>query len=199
MYRVAHHGPAIMPPSGNGGIAHPFTITQGSDESRIVLAQDGLRVTAFAVDHAPVFPAVGYRFDYKGRSIVISGDTAPSPVLLKYARGTDVLFHEGLQPAMVAVIGEESARHGFTTAAQIMRDIPSYHTSPEDAARIAQEAGVKQLIFYHIIPPLPDVYLNAAFLALAPKAYSGPIAVGRDGTMVSLTPGNSTVTMRQVR
>jgi ribonuclease Z len=197
-YRIAHHGEATMPPSGNGGIAHPFTLTEGSDASQAILQQDGVTVTAFAVNHAPVFPAAGYRFDYKGRSIVISGDTAPSPTLARYARGVDVLFHEGLQTTMVSSIEQATARANRPTAAKIMHDIPSYHTTPEDAARIAQQAGVRQLVFYHIIPPLPLAYLNAAFLGDAPKLFSGPITVGRDGTMISLTPGNTTVTMREL-
>jgi len=85
-----------------------------------------------------------------------------------------------------------------TTAAKIMHDIPSYHTTPEDAARIAQQAGVRQLVFYHIIPALPLAYLNAAYLGDAPKIFSGPITVGRDGTMISLTPDNTTVTIREL-
>ena len=197
-YRVAHHGEATMPPSGNGGIARPFTIVEGSDAGQVILQEDGVTVTTFAVNHAPVFPAVGYRFDYKGRSIVISGDTAPSPVLAKYARGVDVLFHEGLQTAMVSRIQDAMARANRASAAKIMHDIPSYHTTPEDAARIAQQAGVRWLVFYHIIPALPLAYFDAAFLGDAPKIFSGLITVGRDGTMISLAPGTTTVSVRQL-
>jgi ribonuclease Z len=191
VYRVAHHGAATLPPSGNGGIARPFTIAEGSDmseaaASQVILQEDGVTVTTFAVNHTPVFPAVGYRFDYKGRSIVISGDTAPSPTLTKYARGADVLFHEGLQTTMVSRMQDTLARTNRTTAAKIMHDIPSYHTTPEDAARIAREAGVRQLVFYHIIPALPLAYLDAAFLGDAPKIFLGPITVGRDGTAYGL-------------
>jgi ribonuclease Z len=198
VYRIAHHGEATLPPSGNGGIAHPFTIAEGSDAGQVILQEDGVTVTTFAVNHAPVFPAVGYRFDYKGRSIVISGDTAPSPTLTKFAGGVDVLFHEGLQTTMVSLIGDTLTSANRTTGAKIMHDIPSYHTTPEDAARIAQQAGVRQLVFYHIIPALPLAYMNAAFLGDAPKLFSGPITVGRDGTMISLTPGNTTVTLREL-
>ena len=197
-YRVAHHGEKTMPPSGSGGIAHPFTIEPGSDVSQVVLREDGLTVTAFPVNHTPVFPAVGYRVDYGGRSIVISGDTAPSPVLTRYAQGADVLFHEGLQPAMVAQIGTAMAALNRAGAAKIMADIPSYHTTPEDAARIAQQAGVRYLMFYHTIPPLPAAYMNAAFLGDAPNIFNGPVTVSKDGTMVSLTPGNTRVALREL-
>jgi ribonuclease Z len=198
VYRVAHHGAATLPPSGNGGAARAFTITEGVDTGQVILQEDGVTVTTFAVDHTPVFPAVGYRFDYQGRSIVISGDTAPSPTLTKYAQGVDVLFHEGLQTTMVSRMQDTLTLANRTTAAKIMHDIPSYHTTPEDAARIAQQAGVRQLVFYHVIPALPLAYLNAAFLGDAPKIFSGPITVGRDGTMISLTPGNTTVTIREL-
>lgn len=198
IYRVAHHGEAFMPPSGNGGIARPFTLVDGSDQSQVILAQDGLTITAFAVNHAPVFPAAGYRFDYRGRSVVISGDTAPSPVLAKYARGADVLFHEGLQTTMVSIMHDAAARAGRTTGAKILADIPSYHTTPEDAARIAQYAGVRYLMFYHTIPAMPFSYVRAAFLGDAPKIFKGPITVGKDGMLLSLTPGNTVVTMREL-
>ena len=197
-YRVAHHGEAALPPSGAAGVARPFTLVDGSDASQIVLEQDGLTITAFAVHHNPVFPAAGYRFDYQGRSIVISGDTAPSPALETYAHGVDVLFHEGLQTAMVSLIGEAATRNHRATAAKIMADIPSYHTTPEDAARIADRAGVRQLIFYHTIPPLPYAYLNDAFLGDAPRIFKGPITVSKDGLLVSLPPHSVVVAMRQL-
>ena len=69
-YRVVHHGPRTMPPSGAGGIAKPFTFGPAEDASVVVVDQDGVKITAFKVDHRPVVPAVGYRFDYKGRSLV---------------------------------------------------------------------------------------------------------------------------------
>jgi ribonuclease Z len=196
--RIAHHGEATMPPSGNGGFARPFTLADGSDKGQVILEKEGLTITAFAVNHAPVFPAAGYRFDYRGRSVVVSGDTAPSPVLAKYAHAADVLFHEGLQTTMVSIMHDAAARHGRTTAAKILGDIPSYHTTPEDAARIAQLAGVRYLIFYHTIPPIPFSYVNAAFLGDAPKIFKGQITVGKDGMLLSLIPGNTTVTIREL-
>jgi ribonuclease Z len=196
-YRIAHHGNATMPPTGAGGVARPFTI-DGEDWSQVVLNQDGLVVTAFAVNHTPVFPAVGYRFDYQGRSVVISGDTAPSANLARVARGADVLFHEGLQTAMVAVLHDGAVRHGRAGLAKITADIPSYHTTPEDAARIAQQAGVRELMFYHTIPPLPFAYVNATFLGDAPKIFTGPIVVGKDGMLLSLAPGGTSIGMREL-
>jgi ribonuclease Z len=197
-YRTAHHGAATMPPSGAGGIAHVVEIPDGSDASQKIIEQDGVSISMFPVNHAPVQPAVGYRFDYRGRSIVISGDTAASPVLEKNARGVDVLFHEGLQTDMVSIMHEVTEANNRPAGAKILGDIPSYHTRPEDAAKIAQTAGVGHLVFYHTIPPLPMSFLNAAFLGDAAKFYKGPITVSKDGTFVSLPAGNKQILLREL-
>ena len=189
-YRTAHHGPAIMPPSGAGAVAAPFTIAAAP---LVVLDQDGVRVTAFAVDHGPVKPAVGYRFDYKGRSVVISGDTAPSPAVVANAKGADLLVHEALQPRLVARITDALAAKGVANTAQITRDILNYHTSPEAAADAAKAAGVKQLLLNHIVPPLPIKFAYPAFLGGAPQHFSGPITIGEDGMIFSLPAGSSDI------
>jgi ribonuclease Z len=197
-YRVAHHGPDVVPPEGAGGRARTIPIPEGTDDALVVLEEDGLTIRAFNVQHAPVSPAVGYRFDYQGRSVVVSGDTAPSPVLERYARGVDVLLHEGLQTSMVAIVGEAMARNQRSGAAAIMADIPSYHTTPEDAARLAARAGVRHLAFYHTIPPLRFAFLNAAFLGGATALYRGPITVSNDGTLFSLPSGGTVITVREL-
>jgi ribonuclease Z len=189
-YRTAHHGPAIAPPSGAGGVARPFAISpRGSDDRVLVFDADGLRVSAFRVDHGPVDPAVGYRFDYKGRSVVVSGDTTTSTALVAAARGADLLVHEGLQPELVKLTTAALTRRGITGTAQITRDILSYHASPETVAREAQTAGVRFLVFSHVIPQLPSRMMYPAFLGDARRLYDGPIVVGEDGMMFSLPVG----------
>ncbi len=191
-YRIAHHGSAIVPPGGAGGIAIPF-LGPG-----VILRKDGLTVTAFRVDHSPVDPAYGYRFDYKGRSLVVSGDTAKSASLVAAAKGADLLVHEALQPKLVSVLTEALAAKGQANTAQITRDILDYHTSPEEAAEAASAAGVKQLLLNHIVPPMPFRFAYPAFLGDAPKRFSGPITVGEDGMMVSLPAGSATITNKKL-
>ena len=190
-YRTAHHGAAIAPPSGAGGVARPFAIPpRGSDDRVLVFAANGLRVSAFRVDHGPVDPAVGYRFDYKGRSVVVSGDTTTSAALVAAARDADLLVHEGLQPRLVKLTTAALTRRGITGTAQITRDILSYHASPEAVAREAQTAGVRFLVFSHVIPQMPSRMMYPAFLGEARRLYDGPILVGEDGMMFSLLPGS---------
>ncbi|MBI4766523.1 MAG: MBL fold metallo-hydrolase [Deltaproteobacteria bacterium] len=191
-YRILHHGPETVPPAGAGGLARSFDFREGKDEV-VIIAEEGLKITAFKVDHAPVKPAVGYRFDYKGRSVVISGDTVSTPSLFKQARGADLLVMEALQPAMVRILREVGEKIGRTNISKIAGDILNYHASPEDAAKIAARAGARHLLLTHILPPLPVSELKPAFMGEAKKYYKGPITIGEDGLLFSLPAGNKKI------
>jgi len=184
-YRIAHHGPEVVPPSGRGAVAKTFAMPKPA-EAVVILEHGGLRVSAFAVDHGPVHPAVGYRFDYAGRSIVVSGDTSKSQNLQRFAQGADLLVHEGLAPHLVALMTEAAHRSGRTNVEKITRDILSYHTSPVEAAEIARDAGVRMLVFTHLIPPLPNAAIEAVFLNGVSSVWHGPVVVGRDGMTFTL-------------
>lgn len=191
-YRVAHHSEKIMPPGGSGGKGMPFALPPlGKGDEVVVLEDKSLKVTAFRVDHAPIDPAVGYRFDYKGRSVVISGDTKKTPSVQSIAKGVDILVHEALQPTLVKILETEFADHKMNNMSQVMRDILNYHTTPEEAATQAAAAGAKELVLNHIVPPLPVRFAYPAFLGDAAKFYDQPITVGEDGMLFSL-PANST-------
>lgn len=198
-YRTAHHGVGIAPPLGAGGRAVTVPLGEAPDADTVVLDDEGLRITMFRVDHDPVHPAVGYRFDYAGRSVVISGDTAYSESVVEHAAGADLLLHEALQPVLVNLIRNNAAEAGNTNLAQIAEDILDYHTTPEDAARVAQQAGVDALVLYHIVPPAPNRALYAAFLGDARDYYDGPLTVGEDGMWFSLPAGETDEIIRQRR
>ena len=67
-------------------------------DEKVVLDKGGLKITAFEVDHAPIRPAFGYRVDYGGRCVVLSGDTRVSQNLIRHAQGADLLVHEVASP-----------------------------------------------------------------------------------------------------
>lgn len=189
-YRTAHHGEEVAPTSGGGAIAREFEM---SADQVTVLDEGDLTITAFNVVHAPVFPAVGYRFDYKGRSLCISGDTAQSTNLEKACEGVDILVHDALQPSMVKDMERAMTARGNTIAAAIFADILDYHASPEQGAESAQTAGVGMLVLSHLVPPLPTEYLHATFLGDAPNRFDGPIVVGEDGMFFSLPIGSKAI------
>ncbi|MBX9662096.1 MAG: MBL fold metallo-hydrolase [Novosphingobium sp.] len=189
-YRIAHHGPKVVPPSGAGGIARPFDM---AGPAMTVLERDGLKITAFTVNHDPIKPAVGYRFDYKGRSLCISGDTKKSSNLEAVCTGVDILVHEALNPALVQKMEAAAAANGQAGAAKILHDIQDYHTAPWEAAESAQNARTGMLVLSHLVPPLPSRWLYAAFLGDAESRFSGQIVVGEDGMMFSLPAGSKTI------
>jgi ribonuclease Z len=191
-YRVAHHGPAAVPPTGAGMTAEPFALP-APGEAPVVFEAEGLRVTAFAVEHEPVRPAVGYRFEYGGRALVISGDTKKSANLEAMARGVDLLVHEALAPELVLRMNAAATAAGRANLAKITRDILDYHTTPVEAAELASETGAKHLLLHHVVPPLPLPGLEQAFLAGVSDAFSGDVTLGRDGTWVTLPSGSRDV------
>jgi ribonuclease Z len=129
-----------------------------------------VKVTAFLVDHRPVEPAFGYRFDDGKNSIVITGDMRPNPNLIRFAAGADVLVHE-------AFLRRSSA------PSERWSSIYDYHSSAREAGEAAEKAKVKTLVLTHLIPA------NATeqdFLNEAKSAFSGKIMVGRDLMSVKL-------------
>ena len=198
-YRTAHHGAAVADPAGFGGVAEVIPAPTGPGNTAVVLDEGDLRITVIAVDHKPVSPAFGFRVDYKGRSVVISGDTTYSADLVAASKGVDVMLHEALKPEMVAEMRDAAAAKGVNNIAKVMGDILDYHASPEDAARAAKDAGAKSLVLYHIVPPLPSAMLNAAFLGDAPGIFSGPIKVAEDGLLISLPAGGTAINQSVIR
>lgn len=181
-YRTAHHGKAIAEPRSAGLAAISFDAAS----SQVVFEQDGLRVTAFSVRHDPVAPAVGYRFDYNGRSVVISGDTAFTPNLIEAAQGADLLIHEAQANHMVAKMQAAAGKAGNARLAKILGDIPTYHTSPEDAARAANEAGARWLVLSHLTPAPDNVIAKNIFMRGVSKVRGSNVKLAEDGMAVLL-------------
>ncbi len=191
-YRMAHHGSSIAPPTGSGFSVRDFS-EPADGVATVVFEKDGLRVTMFKVEHSPVAPAVGYRFDYRGRSVVVSGDTSKSANVALHAQGVDLLIHEALSPELMGVIRESAVAVGNDGLAKIASDVLDYHASPVEAAETAEAAGVGHLLFYHIVPPMPIPGLSTIFMKGVDEAYSGPITLGRDGTAISLPAGSDEI------
>jgi ribonuclease Z len=142
-------------------------------EDGTVYERNGIKVSAFPVDHRPFSPAIGYRFDGEGRSIVISGDTRPCENVARMSHGVDVLIHEAYQERYQA----ELARHSVEFASRL-KAIRGYHTSTVEAAAIAAGAKVKKLALTHLMPA-PGEDEDDYIVEMKP-IYPGPIVVGKD-------------------
>jgi len=192
-FRNAHHGDLIAPLDVAG--FNPNTVDL--DQPKII-NEDGLIVTAFEVVHDPVEPALGYRFDYKGRSLVISGDTIYSENLIENSRDVDVLIHEAQANHMINIIRDFNLQRGAKLNAKLMEDITTYHTTPVEAAEIANLAKVKHLIFYHLTPAPRNRTTETIFLR-GVKEVREEWTLSNDGTMVVLPVGNEEIIISEIK
>jgi len=164
-----------------------------------VLEHSGLKITAFTVDHAPVVPAYGYRFDYRGRSVVISGDTAKSANLIRAAANADLLIHEAQAKHMISIVQQVAREHGDTLLEQTLGDIQRYHSSPVEAAEVANQAAVRLLVLSHLAPPQLNLLAQWAFLRGVSAVRPRGVELGYDGMMIALPVGSRAIRITQLR
>jgi ribonuclease Z len=151
-------------------------ITEG-----VVYEKDGVKVTAFDNYHGDAIkPSLGYRVDYKGRSVVISGDTKYSDNVVKHSKGADLLIHTvGMANAELLKLD--------TAPAKVAKNILGHHTPPEDAAKVFMQTKPKLAVFTHMVtvaigdmkkfpPPKQPEFVEATRAA----GYGGPLAIARD-------------------
>ena len=188
-YRVEHHGEEAMPPSGAGGDAREFDLGEDLMASEVVYESGDVQVIAFNVDHAPIFPAVGYRVNYKDRSVVISGDTVYTESLTVHTMDADLFVSEALHHEYSQMVSDATSG-ADNNASAVAYDIQDYHITPEQAGIVARDAGVDMLLITHVLPPVPNQLLVNPFLRPARAVYDGEVRMANDGTMVKM-PVNS--------
>ena len=122
IYRTGHHGEALLPPAL--GVLQHKTIVPG------VIFEDGdLKITAYAAEHPPIEPSVGYRFDYRGRSVVISGDGNVNGDTREIVDDVDLLLHDALSVPTVTALSEALGAAERPRQSKVVADVPDYHAS----------------------------------------------------------------------
>ncbi len=177
-HRVVHHGDHIMDVSKARAIAHEFKNVQGGKE--IIYNQDGITITAFDVDHAPIEPAVGYAIEYNGKKVVISGDTKKNDLVLEMSKDADLLLHEIILNSLFVQMESKLEETGNNRNAKIIHDIQDYHTPPAEVAQLAKEANVKKLILHHFAPA-PDLRIIKNLYKRELSGFNGSIIFSNDG------------------
>ncbi|MCG6874167.1 MAG: MBL fold metallo-hydrolase [Betaproteobacteria bacterium] len=142
------------------------------DKEGVIYEKDGVKVSSIEVNHGDkVKPAFGYRIDYGGRSVVISGDTKFNENLIKHATGVDLLIHQvaAMRPDLLKI--------------PVFKVIMAHHTSPEEAGVVFARAKPKLAVYYHFViygnPKIPP-YKEQDVIDLTRKNYSGPLLIGQD-------------------
>lgn len=150
-FRKAHHERGAFKFDLDAGLLQAKTVAIPKPDGTARAWTDGeLTVTAIRVKHDPIDPAFAYRFDYRGRSVVVSGDTVRWAPLAVAAKGADVLVHEAQNNAMTLQMSRGLAAMGNARMSSLMGDTVTYHTEPAEAADLARAAGVKALVLSHL-------------------------------------------------
>jgi len=151
---------------------------RASPDGVVILAEDvaggfvyeknGVKITAFEVDHTPVRPAFGYRIDYAGRSVVLSGDTRVSENLIRHAQGVDLLVHEVASPETFQRAGSPPER---------AKSVVAHHVTPEQAGEVFSRTKPKLAVYSHIVLPTAT---EQDLIPPTRKTYAGPLELGED-------------------
>ena len=145
----------------------------------VVFDRNGVKVTAFEVNHGELIkPAYGYRVNFGGRSMLISGDTKYDERIISEANGVDVLIHE------VAIATPELIRQY-----PLLVNVFEHHTYPEEAGKIFSAVKPKLAVYSHII--LPSISGGAPvtvddLITQTRTSYQGPLLVGDDLTVIDI-------------
>ena len=135
---------------------------------------NGVRVTAFEVQHTGPDTSYGYKIEYKGRSVVLSGDTIYNENVVKHATGVNLLVHQ------VGYAPKEAVEKN-----KVVARIISLHTQPQQVAQILKVAKPKLAVLSHIVvfsPKGPDLSPEGEekMMEVVRQHYSGPVILGQD-------------------
>jgi hypothetical protein len=168
----------------------------------VIFDKDGLKITAFEVEHMPIDVAsgqrlkfadgsefygqtLGYRIDYMGHSVLFSGDTRSTAAsqILQYGKGVDVLIHEVQVPSK-----------GGSKEARLANMSLSVHSTPEQAGTVFAKTKPRMAVYNHIIPPDTD---PKELIGETRPVYAGPLTVGED--FMTITIGDTITIGEQAR
>jgi len=140
-----------------------------------------VKVTALRNVHPPITESFALKFEFPGKTIVFSGDTAYFPPLAEFAKGADILVHEVMYaPALERLLARTP------NAPTLMAHLKASHTLTDDVGRIATQAGVKTLVLSHLVPA-DDPSVTEQIWAEAVRAtWKGDLIVGRDLMEIAL-------------
>ncbi len=155
-YRVDHHGAELLPP--HLGVLEAKPITAGT-----FIAEGDLKVTAVPASHEPVSPALGYKIEYKDRSVFVTGDSLITNEIVEASSNVDLLLSDALSVPIISQLAETATELGMDRNAKVLNDIIDYHASTFDVIDLVEKSNTKLAGFYHLVPPPRNVLLKKIF------------------------------------
>lgn len=170
-YRIAHHGDLV------DGPLLEITETDGAGKPDLTVGL--VRITTSPTDHRPVEPSIAFRFDHDdddGRvGVVVAGDTVPCSGLDELCVGAQALVHTVIRKDIIANIPVPR-----------LQDTLDYHSSPDEAARTAERAGMNTLVLTHYVPAFPPGG-GDDWRVLAARHFTGRVELGDDLHDITIT------------
>ena len=188
-YRNEHHGDDMLPMSIAG-----FKAIQIINNQFIPNDTPGLEILPFVVDHYPVNSAFGFKISYKGRTVVISGDTIHDGSVQKYSQDADLLVHSAIS---IDIVERMRGIAPIPQMDKILFDIQDYHTSIEEAGEIARDASVEHLLIYHSIPTPRNALMERVFFRPIEGVFEN-YSLSDDGTRVIMPVGNDDIFIDEI-
>ena len=188
-YRNEHHGDDMLTMSIAG-----FNAIEIINDQLIPNNTPGLEILPFEVDHYPVNSSFGFKISYKGRTVVISGDTIHNGSVQKYSKDVDLLVHSAISIDIV------EGMRGLDPTPQmdkILFDIQDYHTSIEEAGEIARNANVQHLLIYHSIPTPRNTLMERVFFRPIEDVFEN-YSLSDDGTRVTMPVDNNEIIIDKI-
>ena len=188
-YRNEHHGDEILPLDIAG-----YEAIEIANNEYIENDTAGMEILPFAVNHHPVNHAFGFKINYKGRTLVISGDTINDGSVQKYSKDIDLLIHSAISLDIVERLRSVAP---IPQMDKIFLDIQDYHTPINQAGEIARDANVKHLLIYHAIPSPNNTIMEKVFYRPLKGIYED-FTPSVDGTRIILTIGTNKILIDEI-
>ena len=182
--RIVDEGRSVRPETlftGRDLQASATPIEVFRDDKVVVKAVENAHYPERAKARMP-YRSLAYRFDTPTRSIVFSGDTAPSPGLVELARNADFLVCEAMDVAQHARLAEQ-AKQAVAAGNEnsVARHVAETHSTTEDVGRMAAEAKVKTVVLSHLLPGGNNDLPETVYIDAVRRFFNGQVIVGRDG------------------
>jgi ribonuclease BN (tRNA processing enzyme) len=140
-----------------------------------VMTAGDVRVTALRNVHPPITESFALKFEFPGKTIVFSGDTAYFPPLAEFAKGADILVHEVMYaPALERLLARTP------NAPTLMAHLKASHTLTDEVGRIATQAGVKTLVLSHLVPADDPAVTEQVWTDAVRTTWKGELIVAHD-------------------
>jgi ribonuclease Z len=154
----------------------------------VVYERNGVKVSAFPVEHADGNPAFGYRVDWSGRRVVLSGDTTLNENVVKHGAGADLIVHN------VIAFSDRLSR------LPEMKGVLAKLTTPEQAAEVFERAKPKLAVYSHLVTKELQGKKGEDLIIARTRAagYNGPLLMGVDRMAFEITDSVKVIPPRSI-